>query len=219
MQNLTLTRGELTQVLKVFAYAVLGVAASLTYLQCRYQGTEVLGAAARSVSIAMLLAGGGFVLFYRHAWRIGPLARWMKRPVVHGVWLGWLKSSRLDAPLPIVFVIRQTYLTLSIQSLTRDQEGCSRLEALISDARLDATWLSYVFELKKPYTNQSRLTRGAGELKLLKRGTVFSGLYWTDDQAHGTIKLERVSEDCSQVESFDDAVEKWPAKLVLDDGR
>lgn len=215
MTNLTLTAEELDRIKRAFALACILIAFLFSLAQWRLFETAPLSAAMRSISGALLITSGLFYLFYRWGWRVGRIAKWMGRPVVHGVWLGYLTSnfgrSVSDGPMrkPIVFVVRQTYLTLSIQSFTDSQEGESTLEALIRNARTDGTRLAYVFELKNKYAGARRLTNGAGDLQLLADDSILSGNYWTSSPTHGSLSLKLKCRECAGVERFEDAESRW----------
>jgi hypothetical protein len=137
MENITLTRDELNRLLKSFAIVFIGFEFIISFILWHCFASEPSSAILRSLSPALLCASGLFYTFFRWAWRIGKLAKWMGRPVVHGVWLGFLSSdykktaSDSGITLPIVFIVRQTYLTLSIQSFTERQIGESRVEVRI----------------------------------------------------------------------------------------
>ena len=117
----------------------------------------------------------------------------MRRPIVHGVWRGTLRSDfrqsdKAQLEIPIIFVIRQTYLTISIESFTKSQEGESKLEALIQNGRTEATRLCYVFELRRQYQGENKLTTGSGELRLIDNSTRLRGHYWTNTPTHDAWK-------------------------------
>lgn len=215
MENITLTRAELVILLKAFGAAALLIGIIPFCILVRSAG--VLSAALRSISPAILISSALLGIFVSRAWRIGWLAKWMRKPVLDGVWLGYLYSDYKKMPsdrpvrLPIVFVIRQTYLTLSIQSLTEGQTGESRVEALIRNMRTDATRLAYLFELHTTYPGRRTLTRGAGELELYSDGRVLCGAYWTDSPTHGSLQLRLQARDRRGIETFADAIRRWPA--------
>jgi len=210
VNNLSLTSAELERLLKVFGW-LLGVLFLASFLvQWKCLQTPVYSAAWKAFSLSLgmnlLLIG----LFAKLAWRWELLAQWMNRPIVHGVWKGELRSDfgSIDGNclvVPIFFVIRQTYLTLSIQSLTERQEGESRLEAILRSSKTDVTRLCYVFELRKVFSGAHSLTSGAGELKLAGDQLSLTGTYWTNTPTHGDIHLELVDRDCEGVVSYQDA--------------
>lgn len=215
MQNLSLTTKELDRINKIFAFGVTILAcifaAASHYL---FSSTDsFFMSVLRAISPAFVAMSLVFVIFVRWGWKIGIISSLFGRVVVSGTWLGHLTSDyegKRGQRIPIVFVVRQTYLTVSIQSFTATQEGESSLEALISDVKFSARRLSYVFELRKPYLGTDRLTKGAGQLKFLDKGNRLKGSYWTGSPTQGEIELYKVSDDVDAVERFDDALRKWP---------
>ncbi len=211
MSNLSLTTSELERLLKVFLGMFLLVWTTSFIVQHSAFDTPLFPAAWRAISPAITVALFAFGFFYKVAWRWEWLAKLMNRPVVHGLWAGELKSdfSKKDGKataIPIVFVVRQTYLTISVQSFTDGQEGESRLEALLKSSKTDATRLCYVFELRKLYPGAHALVSGAGELKLIADEQELHGTYWTNTPTHGELKLKLSSRDCDGINSYQDAV-------------
>ncbi len=213
MNNLSLTASELERLLKAF-----GVATILVFL-CFYtyfhlSGSNALAASAKALGPAVSISTFIFAVFCRRAWRWRWVAKLMQKTLVEGVWVGQLRSSFGGAGtgvvVPIVFVIRQTYLTLSVQSFTASQEGESSLEALIHNNRTEATRLAYVFELRRLYAGENKRVSGAGELRVLSGGTHLQGKYWTDTPTHGDLSMRLVSANCVGMSCFEDAVKKWP---------
>lgn len=140
----------------------------------------------------------------------------MRRPIVHGVWRGTLRSDYKQTgktllDIPIVFVIWQTYLTISIESFARFQEGESKLEALIKNGRAEAARLSYVFELRRQYQGENKLTTGAGDLRLINESKNLKGHYWTNSPTFGELQLELLSRECDGVDCFEVAERRWPS--------
>ena len=216
MTNLTLTAEELKRLMSSFAILFIAIVAALAFIQWHFLSAKPLTAVFRSISAALFVTSTVFYVFYRWAWHVGPIAKWMGRPMVSGVWLGYLNSdfgktsSGKPTVKPIVLVIRQTYLTLSIQSFTDSQAGESKLEALIRNSRTETTRLAYVFELKNDYPGARKLTNGAGDLQLLTQDTILRGSYWTSSPTHGTLSLQLKCRDSDGVKCFQDATRRWP---------
>lgn len=214
MTNLTLTEVELGRLLKAYALVAGGITAAGAGI-AYYLGERDPQAFFKFVSWGLAGATGAFLVFTNWAWRWGRIANLMKRSVVHGVWGGHLQSDFDDngqagMRLPIVFVVRQTYLTLSIRSLTQSKRGSSTLEALIRDNKTAETQLSYVFRLDEPWVPGGKRGTGAGELQLESGGKVLRGVYWTDSATHGQLQLEWVGEDGDGISTFQDAARKYP---------
>lgn len=216
LQNLTLTAKEFETQRKAFAMAVLIAVAVLLFFRHEELDQLRLSDVARMASSALVAVTLLFWVFYKWCWRWGPIPRWIGRPSINGVWIGSLSSdfgrAEGEAPLvvPIAFVVRQSYLTLSIQSFTSLQTGESKVEALMYNVRTDATRLTYVFELKNEYPGESSLVRGAGDLLLASSDSVLQGHYWTSTPSNGTIRLRRVCADCKDLRQFQDITTRWP---------
>ena len=210
MNNLSLTTAEFERLLKVFGW-LMGILGLLIFLiHWYYLQQPIPSAAWKAFSTSLGLCVLFFGVFSKLAWRWRHLAKWMNRPLVHGVWVGELRSdygafdgNRLV--IPIFFVIRQTYLTLSIQSFTERQEGESRLEALLRSSKTDVTRLCYMFELRKIFSGAHSITSGAGELKLAGDQLSLNGTYWTNTPTHGEISLRLVTRDCKGIASYQEA--------------
>lgn len=214
MSNLTLTKAELTRLLSTFAWVSFGTFALLVLSQFETL-QQNYWLSLRYMSYGITAASGLLLLFSTWAWKWPWVARLMQRSVVHGVWAGRLQSdfkkdegSSVD--IPIVFVIRQSYLTLSIRSLTRSQRGTSSLEALSRDEKTQDTHLAYVFKLDQPWVPGGKYGSGAGDLQLEAGDTILRGVYWTDSPTHGTLRLKRVSGEVDGISSFEDALRKFP---------
>lgn len=210
MNNLSLTTAEFERLLKVFGW-LLGILCLLIFMiQWHFFQISMPSAAWKAFSSSLGICVLFFGIFTRLAWRCQRLAKWMNRPLVHGLWVGELRSDygATDGKrlvIPIYFVIRQTYLTLSIQSFTDRQEGESRLEALLRSSKTDVTRLCYVFELRKIFSGAHSITSGAGELKLAGDQLSLIGTYWTNTPTHGEITLRFVTRDCDGISSYQEA--------------
>lgn len=214
MASLTLTGLELSRLTKAFAVTALVLTAAISLFRWGCLGHPLGQAVLQSVFLAITLTGLLFAGFYRFGWRLGPLAGWMGRPDLRGVWLGHLSSSYFKdgQPIPIVFVIRQTYLNISICSYTEKQRGQSTFEALIQNDRHAITVLAYIYELQRHYAGAQEQVKGTGEVELLGADTL-RGYYWTNSPTHGSISLQRKSSHCEGIHEFKDAVLKWPISI------
>ncbi len=217
MNNLSLTETELQHLLRVYVSFVFIIATCL-YFIFDFLGNEIFTAVWRAISYSLTCITFLFGAFFKLAWRFPRIARWMRRPIVHGLWRGILRSDfqqadKLPLEIPIIFVIRQTYLTISIESFTKSQEGESKLEALIQNGKTEATRLCYVFELRRQYQGENKLTTGAGDLRLINNSKNLKGHYWTNSPTHGELYLELISRECDGVDCFDVAEKKWPSTI------
>jgi len=209
---MNLTHSEFERLLKAFGWMLGTLWTAIFLVQLTYFQTPATSAAWRAFGSALALSVLAFGALKKLAWRWKPLAKWMGRPCVHGVWQGELLSdygatndSRLV--IPIFFVIRQTYLTLSIQSFTERQEGESQIEALFKNSKTNSTQLIYIFELRKSFSGSSSLIKGSGELKLSGNHLSLTGTYWTNTPTHGDINLKLISRKIDDVTTFQEAME------------
>lgn len=221
MHNLTLSEPELQRLLKVFGYLVVVIWAICVGATWLFTGGEFTwGSVLKALPLAITISGFAFALLYGASWKNAWLAHKLGRPTIHGAWCGTLISdyeagSGVELHIPIVFVIRQTYLSLSVLSYTPGgQVGKSTLEGLVQDARSGETFLRYVFELSRLYRNENKITKGTGELRLENNASVLRGYYWTSTPTHGEIRLKRMTRDCEDMDNFDMACKRWPNDLA-----
>jgi hypothetical protein len=222
MHNLTVTELELRRLLAFFAYMV-GVVCAIWIAVVLLVSTQAPGLVdfVRAFFGAVAVSTFALPFLYGASWRWNVLGTWLGRPPVHGVWCGTLISDYkskegVELHVPIVFVIRQTYLSLSLKSYTPDQLGTSDLEGLVHDQRSGETRLRYMFGLERLYKNENKLTKGAGELRLHTGATALHGFYWTSTPTHGELRLKFVSRECEDVDSFEVARQRWPRDLAAD---
>jgi hypothetical protein len=215
-----LTEPELQRVLKVFGYLVVIVWVICIGATALFTPEDIdWKAIAKALPMAITISGVVFALLYGASWKSERLAFWLKRPAVHGAWCGILVSDYkvkegVELHIPIVFVIRQTYLSLSVQSYTPGgQVGTSTLEGIAQDSRTGETHLRYVFGLTRHYKNENKITKGTGELRLENQSSLLRGFYWTSTPTHGEIRLKRISRDCEEIDNFEMALERWPSEL------
>ncbi|WP_310564211.1 hypothetical protein [Hydrogenophaga sp.] len=215
MNLLSLTYPELERLLKFFAGVTVVLAALIGLLRWAAFGASEWAAVWQGVTTALSISALAFGFFSRMTWTSPKLAKWLGRPIVHGLWFGNLDSNYDDkkgAPPPqieIAFVIRQTYLTLSIESFTKNQDGESKVEALLQNSKTEATRIGYIYELSKLYQGKSSKTSGAGELKLHEAGKRLKGHYWTNSPTQGLIELDFVTRDIDGVDNFEVAAKIW----------
>lgn len=140
--------------------------------------------------------------------------------MVHGLWWGELKTEFRPAedapplpPIPIAFVIKQSYFFLTIQSYTPSLPAHSTLETMVVEPRRATVQLQYVFEMRRLQDAEDKITTGYGDLRLTSGDTRLDGYYWTNSPTRGRITLDLLTRDCSGIDSFADA-EKARAKLL-----
>lgn len=214
MKHVSLTLDELLRLFKVFLW-LTGILAAVFAVIYLLAGVEFWDAAPRSVSFALTAASLIAYFALERPWKSERIAKLTGRPIVHGLWIGTLttdfrdkQSGRTIPPVTIAFVIRQTYLRVSIESFTKSQDGSSCVEAFSKDVKTETSWLRYIFELRRQYSGENKLTSGAGELKLIDAGKRLRGFYWTNSPTQGTIDLDFIARDCEDIGSFEAAERK-----------
>lgn len=212
MRTVTLTLAEAVRLIKVSFYVTLGAAAVIVLLRLAVTSssqTSFVALVFQSISIALLFTTALFSLLANRPWKFKRLASWLGRPSIHGIWAGTLytdwqdKEGNRPAPIPIAFVIRQTYLFVSIQSFTQRQPARSTFEFLGTDEKTTDTHLAYVYELRRTAYKENKLTTGYGHLTLQDGGNVLAGDYWTNSPTQGRLELEFIAQDCDGVNSYD----------------
>ncbi|WP_369919852.1 hypothetical protein AB8E32_14745 [Marinomonas polaris] len=185
---------------------VIGIFAGLV----RHLGFEANAAQAlilglfSSVSWAIAVS----VWAFRLSWKIEWLARLTGRPIIHGLWYGYLQTNYgtndedESKAIPIAFVIKQTYLGYSLLSYTENQDSRALVESLSIDDQHEIIQLRYMYEfyIRKP--NERKLTTGAAELRLIESGKRLKGHYLTNSPTQGFADLTLVQRSCDGIDTF-----------------
>ncbi len=145
-------------------------------------------------------------------WKHPRIAKLMGKRMVHGLWWGELKSEFKASenadplpPIPIAFVIKQSYFFLTIQSYTSSVPAESTMERMVVQPRNSVGQLQYVFEMRRLQDAEDKITVGYGDLRLTSGDTRLEGYYWTNSPTRGHISLELLTRDFSGIDSFADA--------------
>lgn len=212
MMPVSVTYADLVRLIRVSAGMALLSAIGILFLrwnELQSAPLQVLGqTAATAIGIPPL-----FVLaFSKLAWTRSWLAWLLGRRMVHGLWWGELHTAfkLADAdkpmdPIPIAFVIKQTYFFLTIQSYTPKQPGHSTLETLVVDPRSARAQLQYVFEMQRLHLGENKITTGYGDLRLTSGDLRLEGYYWTNSPTSGRVELDLITRNCDGIDSFADA--------------
>jgi len=213
MRAVTLNYAEIMRLVKAFFFVTAAFTVLITFGQLALVSREVSVALIfQSASVGLVLTTVLMGLLADRPWTFTRLARWLGRPSIHGVWWGTLCTDWVDAngralpAIPIVFVIRQSYLFVSIQSFSENQPARSTFEFLGMDEKTKDMHLAYVYELRRTAYNENKLTSGYGHLILQDQGRVLAGEYWTNSPTQGRLRLEFVTQVCDGINSYDSAV-------------
>lgn len=150
----------------------------------------------------------------RWGWKFRPFSWYLDVPVLEGTWVGHLESDwtraagSVSPAVPIVFVIRQTMLGLSIRSFTTGKQGLSVSAHILRHAEADVTKLAYIYSMSEEFRAGQGVQQGAAEVSLISgRPWRFKGEYWTNTKTRGRLILEWKAEEF--VTSFTDAEARW----------
>lgn len=206
--GITLNRAELRKLLLVggwiTAVLLISIAAARTYLTDASIAEALVFATGLSVTIAGMMLAALWNMNWTKQW----LARLTNRPIVHGVWWGQLHATYKGqslAPIPIAFVVKQTYVSLSIQSFTPSIGADSTLEGFDKSEKSNDVRLKYVYEMQREANAEHKITRGYGDLRLEDGGKVLRGFYWTNSPTEGAIRLDLVQRSCEEINCFESA--------------
>jgi len=215
LENLTLTSKELGLLVKFIFWSTVVVFVSWVALQLAYFDISLTWQRLFSMmSSSLALISGVFLVFCKWGWKVSVLPGVLGRPVLGGVWISEIDSSYQVNPgesmpqVKMVFIIKQTYLTLSVQSFSAVQSGSSEVEAILSNPRTGSLRLTYIFELRSPYKGEVRLIKGVGDLNVVSK-TVLTGGYWTNSPSNGELKMKRVSATSKHLTGFADVRARW----------
>ena len=216
----TLSKDELKQLFVITGALALLLSVLFALVRCLVFHAEIASAIVQSTMTAVPLAALVMALVVRRNWTWSWLARLAGRPTVHGVWWGHLEASyqgkKLD-PIQIGFVVKQTYVSLSIQSFTGAISADSTIEVFEKNEKNDDVRLKYVYQMNRQANAEHKLTTGYGDLRLQDGGNVLSGFYWTNSPTEGRIVLKRVQRKCDDVNCFESAKRAFERQSRLAD--
>lgn len=213
MIPLSVTSSDLERLAKLSA--VLGTIAAASAVAARWEALSTAPFSVLGPAISAALAAPTLVILIvrKIEWKYPWLSKLLGRRMVHGLWWGELDSDYVknsgDAPLPpipIAFVIRQTYLTLSIRSYTSALPGESILETLHAHPVTGDANLRYAYQMTRRANAENKATLGYGDLVLGGEDRKLTGHYWTNSPSTGRIRLTLLTRDCNDVRSFEDAL-------------
>jgi hypothetical protein len=212
MLPVSLTYDDLLRLFKYCGYIVMVVAGSILLFRLPELQANPVKVIWQSVSTALaappLLIWGLSKLKWKH-----PKLAWlMGKRMVHGLWWGELRTEFKPTegadpllPIPIAFVVQQSYFFLTIQSYTPSLPARSTLETMVVEPRSSIAQLQYVFEMRRLQDAEDKLTTGYGDLRLTSGDKRLEGYYWTNSPTRGHITLDLVTRDFSGIDSFADA--------------
>lgn len=212
MLPVSLTYADLLRLLKYCGYVVAAVAALIVFFRLTELQQQPLKVIWQSITTALTIPPLLIWVLSKLQWKYPNLAFLMGKRMVHGLWWGELKSEFKPSegadplpPIPIAFVVQQSYFFLTIQSYTPSLPARSTLETMVVDPRSSIGQLQYVFEMRRMQDAEDKITIGYGDLQLTSGDKRLEGYYWTNSPTRGHISLDLLTRDFSGIGSFADA--------------
>lgn len=220
MLPVSLTYGDLLRLFKYCGYIVAAVAILIVSFRLTELQQEPLKVIWQSITTALTVPPLLILVLSKLQWKYPKLALLMGKRMVHGLWWGKLKSEFKPSegadplqPIPIAFVVQQSYFFLTIQSYTPSLPARSTMETMVVDPRSSIGQLQYVFEMRRMQDAEDKITIGYGDLQLTSADKRLEGYYWTNSPTRGHISLDLLTRDVSGIGSFADA-QKARAELL-----
>lgn len=159
-----------------------------------------------SISLALIILG---FLLRSVTIQHERLARFIGKPIVHGLWKGYLISNFKNSegqqipPIEIYFYVKQTFLITTIKSFTSNQKSESVITALSQNKDTETTNFLYTYKFYRTRNRENRVTFGSGDLSLTDNGKILTGIYWTNSNTCGEIVLNLIDRKCENIDSFE----------------
>lgn len=206
---LSLSREEFKKLVQILLWLNASLF-TLFWLIRMWAGATPGGAAVQSISISIALTTALPLIGMNLTWKWPRLAQLANRPIVHGLWWGEIKpiyQGKAIPPIPIAFVIRQQYASLSIQSFTSSIPADSTIEVFERSEKSTDVYLKYVYHMTREANAENKATVGYGRLRLERAGQELGGSYWTNSPTSGQIRLKFVTRECDDINCFESARE------------
>jgi SMODS-associating 2TM, beta-strand rich effector domain len=185
--------------LRLAAYLVTGI----WFVALLVTGAHLSGVWTKIVTSAPLIVLIVFAICDNWLWQVRGVRRLTRRPLIAGTWYGELVSLRSDStgvetthpPIPIVLVIRQTYLALSLTMLSAESKSRS-IGALLQRNDSDDFTVFYHYDNVPTLEYRGASARHAGGSRVDVAGLspkTLTGEYWTDRRTRGHFELRKVS--------------------------
>lgn len=162
------------------------------------QGADIDGTYVRPLGVVMSLTIVALGLYDRWLWKLGPLHRLQKQPILHGTWKGSLQttwqnpeSGEVPGPIEVYMVVRQTCSSIAFSMCTAESRSRS-VSAALDDSESGAWVLSgtYINTPQMLLQDRSRVHRGSAVLEVHQGSTIIiEGCYWTDRDSKGSLRF------------------------------
>ena len=212
MLPVSLTYDDLLRLIKYCGYVVLVVAGCILLFRLPELQAHPMKVIWQSISTALAVPPLLILGLSKLKWKHPNLAWLMGKRMVHGLWWGELKTEFKPTegadplpPIPIAFVVQQSYFFLTIQSYTPSLPARSTLETMVVEPRSSIAQLQYVFEMRRLQDAEDKLTTGYGDLRLMSGDKRLEGYYWTNSPTQGQLQLRFVTQACDGINSYESA--------------
>lgn len=159
-----------------------------------------------------------WIAIVKWGWKRWPFKILLRVPLLGGTWIGHLESDWVRGAtdprrqIPIVFVIQQDLLSLTLVSFTEDREGRSYVAQLAIDDAAKTFKLIYIYSLRDEFRAGEGVQQGAAEVQVTgPKGFELRGEYWTNTKTRGRLILSHRSSYA--VSSFREAKAKFHDQL------
>ncbi|MGO4104703.1 hypothetical protein AB4Y63_12175 [Leifsonia sp. YAF41] len=204
-----------TALVRFVVLACTGVYTGLLFLS----GAELSTFASRLLASLPFISGATVLLWDAWLWKIFGLQQLTHRPSIRGLWRVTLTPTAESqippggnrGPIDAYFVIRQTFWSLSVRSLTKESTSDSQAFFWNLRKNTDVSTLTYIFENTPKMSQSNRSPRSLGTCLLDPTSlspTEMVGSYFTDRYTKGDITAELVDRSRSHA-SFDAADRHW----------
>jgi hypothetical protein len=168
-----------------------------------------LWTAVKAIPTAITMYAFAALIFVKHLWRLRVFQGWIiKVPDLQGTWRGKLSSDWINpasnqrlAPIPVILVIRQTFLSISCTMITKESTSYSTTADILYVGNNEELCLTYNYtnRPKALLRDRSAIHDGAAILKLsCKPELTLEGEFWTNRKTRGDISLKFESRQLSE---------------------
>lgn len=139
-----------------------------------------------------------WIAYFNFAWKIPIIRLLIYKNNLNGTWIGNYQSTGEDKQTyegEIVLVIRQSFLSLNVNSYTEKYLSFSYAESLLSNVDNSRNQLIYLYSQNQFEPTKEGVRRGASELILTidSDDSKLFGEFWTNNKTTGHMNVTRVS--------------------------